>query len=114
MQQQFLSQRPPAERVTWNFGHGPKKQKHARALSNAFVSGCKAPGFKINNQFKGVLLMILAFASIALITGCGEEENSTPQAPQSDINSFTFFEIGKTTTFSKNMKSGLTLLTIAR
>ena len=108
MQQQFLSQRPPVERVTWTFGHRPKRQKHARALSDAFVPGCKAPGFKTNNQFKGVLLMILAFASIALITGCGEEENSTPQALQSDINSFTFFEVGKTTTFSKKIRKELT------
>ena len=67
---------------------------------------------KFISQFKGiasiVFLMTLVFGSVTLIGGCGQEEDPKPQTPPSDTNTFTFFEIGKTTVYSKKIRTDLT------
>ena len=58
-------------------------------------------------RFKRFFWVILFLVSAGLFTGCGEEKETNQQNLQPETNSFTFFEIGKTTRFSKSVRKAL-------
>jgi hypothetical protein len=63
-------------------------------------------------KFKGIARIIffitLVIGPAVLMVGCGEGEDTGPPTLPTDTNSFTFFEIGKTTMFSKKIRDELT------